>query len=185
MSASAWRPLCVCVCLSKVFPLSVKFFWGCENIPSSGNAEALAHTCIHTHTHIHTEMCLNQPIRSSRGSLITKTGSLPCPNDGALTYNHTHTCTETRDALICMCGGIHSYIRTAHLETQARTHTTQTHEWPQLIMRPLIKKNDPLVTIYQRRMERKEEFGQKAARCGSVAAHTGSSWLQPPLFTSG
>lgn len=123
--------LCVCVCVYPNSSQSVSSlcqvvlrlwkhsqFWECEAL-----VRARTHTDTHTNdTHIHAEMHLNQPIRSSRGSLITKTGSLPWPNEGVLTCKHTHAHTNTAVILVWLQTQ-ETLIRRIHIHVHTQLHT--------------------------------------------------------------
>lgn len=56
------------------------------------------------------------------------------PNSRDADPQDTHTCAHT----------VTYTPPPTSLETEAHTNTIQTHTWPQLIMGPLIKKNDAL-----------------------------------------
>lgn len=114
--------VCVCVCLSKqlskCFQSLPSFSEAVKTFPVLGARGPGIHT--------HAEMHLNQPIRSSRGSLITKTGSLPCPNDGVLTCKHTNARTNTSEILVWLQTHetlIHSVHTVAYTPPLPETHT--------------------------------------------------------------
>lgn len=149
---------CLSAQLSKCFQYLPSYARAVKTSPALGMLKPW-----HIPTHTHAKMHLNQPIRSSRGSLITKTGQLPCPNDGVFFL------TPTQETYRPM-----------------ETHTTQTHTLPPNSLQVHWSKRMMLgLTIYQRRMVGKEEFGQRVAHCSSASAQTSSSRQQPPLFTSG
>lgn len=163
--------LCFCLFIHttlKVVPVSAKLCRGCENILSTGNAQALAHFPPHTHAEMH----LNQPIRSSRGFLITKTGPLPCPNDWVLAFKQTHTpCLRLKKHAAPL----------KHKWTHAQLRLTP---WPPTHYRSWSKRMMLGLSVYQRRMVGKKKFGQRVIRCSSASAQTSSSRQRPPLFTS-